>query len=394
MKKNILTIAFCLTLLNLFAQEIKPKEYAIITEEMLSGNPSNYSPSINAESVAFTPNGDFLFIVDTKMDEDGNVAVYNVVQKKVVKKFKIKKHGNYYFKGKIICNHKNTNQLAVVLNKSTVKVIQNWQTAPEDILLQKTNENVVSIKAKADEGQMAFSNDGKSLFVIENEATIIKSVDLASGLITKIILPDGKQPPRISLNFLPFIGDDEIVVYNNAIEEKNKPRIPHNIEIYNLTTKLFVRKYELEGIFDFPTANSYGNPHIIIAGDMFLNLKTGEKDDMYKRIQKEIQAIDEKAYVHLHKIPGIGFIGDYLIYEKSERTIGGTTTIKTRFGAGLYFLDKNGNDVSGDFPSVNYKVPCTMGTSYQISPNGKYIIFHHDDSDERTNNRLVIATLY
>jgi hypothetical protein len=391
MKKNILTIAFCLTLLSLFAQEMNPKEYAIITEEMLSGNQSRYAPSIDAASVAFTPNGDFLFIIDTKMDEDGSVAVYNVAQKKVVKKFKIKKHGNYFFDGKIICNHKNTNQLAVVLNKSTVKVIQNWQTAPEDILLQKTNENVVSIKAKADKGQMAFSNDGKNLFLIENEATIIKSVDLASGLITKKILPDGKLP-CIKSYLSTFIGNDEIVVYNNAIEEKNKPRIPHNIEIYNLTTNLFVRKYELEGIFDFPTASSHGNPHVIITGDMFLNLLTGEKDDTYKRIEKEIQAIDEKAYVKLHQIPGIGFIGDYFLHEQSEKTIGSVTTIKTRSGAGLFFFDKNGNDVSGDFPSVNYKVPGV--TRYQISANGKYMIFHHSDSDDSANNRLVIATLY
>jgi hypothetical protein len=393
MKKNILTIAFCLMLLSLFAQKMNPKEYATITQEMLSGEKSRYAPSIDVGSTAFTPNGDFLFLINAKDDQDGNVVVYDVAQKKVVKKLKIKKTGIYLFNGKIVYNSNNTNQLALVLNKSTVKVIQNWQTAPEDILLQKTNENVVSIKAKVDKGQMAFSKDGKSLFLIENEATIIKSVDLASGVITKKILPDGKLP-KIKYDFSTFIGDDEIVVYNDAINDKKKTSIPHNIEIYNLTTNLFVRKYELEGIFDFPGRSTYGYPHIITAGDMFLNLLTGEKDDTYKKIQKDIQAIDKRAYVTLNKIPGIGFIGNYFLYDRQEKTSGSVTTIKTTSGNGLFFFDKNGSDVSGDFPSVNYKVPCTRVQEYQISPNGKYIIFNHNDSDDYANSRLVIATLY
>jgi WD40 repeat protein len=378
---------------SMFAQEMNPKEYATITQEILSGEKSRIAPTIDLESTAFTPNGDFLFIVDGQYETDGNVVVYDVTQKKVVKKFKIKKTGLYSFKGKIIYNPNNTNQLALVLNKSTVKVIQNWQTAPEDILLQKMNENVVSIKAKVDKGQMAFSKDGKSLFLIENEATIIKSVDLASGLITKKILPDGKLP-RINYNFSTFIGNDEIVVYNNSINEKKKPSIPHNIEIFNLTTNLFVRKYELEGIFDFPNASSYGNPHLIKTGDMILNVLTGEKDETYKKIEKAIKAIDKSATLGLHKIPDIGFVGSYFSYKRLETKSGNTTTIKTTSGQGLFFYDKDGNEVYGNFPSVNNKVPITFPQCFQISPNGKYIIFKHNDNDDPYNSRLVIATLY
>lgn len=394
MKKNILTIAFCFILLSLFAQKMNPKEYATITQEMLSGKPSNLNPIIYHDATLFTPNGDSLFIVDVDDDSDGNVVIYDVLQKKVLKRFKIKKTGIRFFNGKIVYNPNNINQLAVVLNGSTVKVIQNWQTAPEDILLQKKNENVVSIKAKVDKGELAFSKDGKSLYLIENEAKIIKSVDLASGSITKIILPDGKLP-YICTDFVSLIGNDELMVYNNAINDKKKPYIPQNIEIFNLTTNTVVRKFDLKGIYSSPRSNSHGNPHIIQLGDdMSLNLLTGEKDETYKSIEKSIKAIDKAARLTLNKIPEIGYVGNYSLYQQEEIKNGNTITFKTKTGHGLFFYDKYGNNVYGNFPSVNYKVPLTSIGRYQISPNGKYIIFHHDDSDNWDNGRLVIATLY
>jgi hypothetical protein len=390
MKKNILTIFICFMLQSMFAQEMNPKEYATITYEMIDGKKSPLTPVVKAEASTFSPNGDFLFLVFVDDTFDGNVVVYDVAQKKVVKKFKIKKTGIRFFNGKIICNPNNTNQLALVLNKNTVKVIQNWQTAPEDILLQKTNENVVSIKAKADKGQIAFSKDGKSLFLIENEAKIIKSVDLTTGMMTEQFIPDGKSPYIDNSYCNTFIGNDEIIVFNEGTKSS-----PRNIEIFDLGSRQFVRKYdELNDYFEIGPNESHRNPHFVSdnVDGVTLNLTTGEIDNTLKTIQKLVKGIDKDAKVHVNQIPGIGFVAQYYIYKFSETTKGNTTIFTTKSGNGLFFVDKYGNVVDVNFPSVNSKIPETSISQYQISPNGKYIIFNHEGGFD--NSRLVIATLY
>jgi WD40 repeat protein len=379
--------------MNIYAQKINPKEYATITYEMIDGKKSFITPVINAEGTVFTPNGEFLFIVNGYDDTNGNVVVYDLAKKSIIKKFKIKKTGIRFFSGKIICNPNNTNQLALVLNKNTIKVIQNWQTSPEDILLQKTNENLISIKAKADKGQISFSKDGKYLFLIENEDKTIKSIDLATGEVSKQTIIDNKTP-YIHSSVNTFIGNNEIIVFNDATKSS-----PRNIEIFDLVSRQVVRKHELKNyLYSGPSYSHLGNPHLVSdVNEITFNLTTGDVDYTFKTIREMVKEIDKDANLIVNQIPGIGFVAAYYIYKFSETTSqtrnGSVTTFKTKSGHGLFFTDNKGNVVYGNFPSINTKVPDTGISNYQISPNGKYIIFNHN-GEGFDNDGLVIATLY
>ncbi|WP_304068412.1 hypothetical protein [Pedobacter glucosidilyticus] len=387
--KKLLIIAFSLLATGLFAQSINPKQYAVIKGDLLRGKPINYIPYVNNDNMLFTPNGDYLFLVNAQEKEEGRLIVYSLKLKSEVKVFKIKKTGLYSFYGKVVCNPENTNQLAVVLSKGEVRVINNWQTAPEDVLLQKPGEHSVAINAYVEMGQIAFSRDGKSLFFIENktkalidENEVVKSADLSTGKITVKKLPDGKSP-YIAYHVSTFIGLDEIIVFNKPTKTQ-----PGNIEIYDLTANKFVRKFECASGFK----SSMGSPRIISCNyeGYQLNLQTGEKDETIKRIKKSLEG--EDTSLDIHYAPGKGYVVAYLYYWERRKETATTITTSTKTKTGLFFFDLDGNNVMGNFPALNATIPNTGVRNYQISPNGKYIIFNHDDKDS-SNERLVIATL-
>lgn len=387
--KKLLIIAFSLFVTSVFAQ-MYPKQYALIKGSVITGGKTDWIPYVNNENMVFSQNGNYLFIAHAKQKEEGKIVVYSTSIKDVVKTFKIKKTGLYTYNGKIICNPNNSNQLAIVVGKSEVRVIQNWQTAPEDVLLQKPNENSVSINALVANGQMSFSVDGKSLYIIENDGKAlydyqedIKSVDLATGKITVIKMPD-KKFPCTTYHVDAFIGSDEVIVFN-----QDKKTLKSNVEVYNLKTNQFVRKFE-SGV---TPQSSIGNPKILFfkSDGYFMSLYDGEKDAVVERIKKSLSG--DKSSLDIHYVPGKGFVVAYLYYDQSVRKSGGYEITNTKTQKGLFFFDKNGNNVMGSFPDVNAKIPNTGVRNYQISPNGKYIIFNHDDDKESKNERLVIATL-
>jgi len=389
--KKLLIIAFTLLATSVFAQSINPKQYALISGELLRGKPINYIPYVNEDNMVFSTYGDYLFLVNVDQKEEGMLIVYSLKLKSEIKTFKIRKTGIDYFWGKIICNPENSDQLAIVLNKGEVRVINNWQTAPEDVLLQKPGEHSVAVNAYVEMGQMAFSKDGKSLFFIENRTKasmdkneVVKSADLSTGKITIKKLPDGKKP-YIAYHVKTFIGSDEIIVYNEANKNQNS-----SIEIFDLTANKFVRKFECSG----SPQSSMGNPRILFfkyADGYELNLQTGQKNETIKRIKKSLEG--EDTSLDIHYAPGKGYVVGYLYYWEKRTETATTITTRRKTKSGLFFFDENGNNVMGSFPAVNAKIPDAGVRNYQISPNGKYIIFSHDDKDDSKNERLVIATL-
>lgn len=389
--KKLLIIAFSLFVTSLFAQSINPKQYVLIKGELLRGRPTNFIPYVNEDNMVFSWNGDYLFLVNVDEKEEGRLIVYSTKLKSEVKTFKIKKTSLYGYTGKIICNPENSGQLAIVLNKSEVRIIKDWQTAPEDVLIQKPGEHSVAINAYVEMGQMAFSKDGKCLFFIENRTKAardvnedVKCADLTTGKITVKKLPDGKKP-YIAYHVNTFINFDEIIVYNKGIKNQED-----NIEIFDLTANKFVRKYECSG----SPQSSMANPRILFfkyADAYALNLTTGEKTETIKKIKKSLEG--EDTSLDIHYIPGKGFAVGYLYYWENRTETATTITTRRKTKSGLFFFDENGNNIMGSFPAVNAKIPDASVRNYQISPNGKYIIFSHDDQDDSKNDRLVIATL-
>ena len=324
---------------------------------------------------------------------DGVLVVYSTNKKSVVKKFAMKKTGIWGGEMNIICNPNNPKQIALIIKKGEIRVIQNWETAPEDILTQKPGEHSVSIKATVEKGQIAFSKDGKSLFLIENktkeyfDATEdIKSADLVTGKITIKKLPDGKYP-YISYSFSTFIGNDEIVVF-----KKPKDNSAKEIEIFNLNTNQFVRKYDL-GKTVSSISNSFAFPHIVYLQfeGYTLNLLNGERDETAGRIQKSLDG--EKTSLDFVPVPNIGYVVGYLYYDEKITRQGNSETIRRKSKNGLFFFDNKGNNVPSYLPDVNSKIPYTPTGNFQVSPNGKFIAFVHDDINDDKNDRLIIATL-
>ncbi|MFC5282974.1 hypothetical protein [Pedobacter alpinus] len=390
--KKLLIIAFSLFVTSVFAQSMNPKQYALISGELLRGKPINYIPYVNEDNMVFSRNADYLFLVNVDQKEEGRLVVYSLKLKSEIKTFKIKKTGIDYFWGKIICNPENSGQLAIVLNKGEVRVINNWQTAPEDVLLQKPGEHSVAVNAYVEMGQMAFSKDGKSLFFIENRTKasidkneVVKSADLSTGKITVKKLPDGKKP-YIAYQIKTFIGVDEIIVFNEGTKTQNS-----SIEIFDLTANKFVRKFDCGTATGFNS--SMASPRIVFFnyGGYELNLQTGQKNETIKRIKKSLEG--EDTSLDIHYAPGKGYVVGYLYYWEKRTETATTITTRRKTKSGLFFFDENGNNVMGSFPAVNAKIPDAGVRNYQISPNGKYIIFNHDDKDDSKNERLVIATL-
>jgi len=167
---TLMTFLFSLSILG---QTLNPKQFTVLKNEDIQLESSKRkdgtypSPYLNTDkNIAFSPNGDYLFILRDAEKTDGKFIVYNTTEKRVEKTFKIAKTGMYLTEGFII-NPNNIYQVAITVNKSEVVVIEDWSKAQEDAFIKKGSEGVLRIKAATQYGgQYAFSENGKNLYIM------------------------------------------------------------------------------------------------------------------------------------------------------------------------------------------------------------------------------------
>ncbi len=393
MKQVLLFMLSTIVTLNSFSQTMNPQQHAVIDKEILNTEKLSSPPMLSYKSMVFSPDGKYLFMVNSDAEWEGKLVVYDVESKSVVKTFSMKKTNMYIYNGYVVVNPNNVNQLAVIVKKGEVRIINDWKTAPEDVLKQKAGEHSIAVKADIYfDGEMTFSKDGKRLYFIEYKKNELNVADLTTGKSTVQKLPNGRIP-YIYNDFYSFIGNDEVVVFNESTKTSTA-----NFEIYDLTTNQLVRRFDLDSklSFAYPSKSSCGFPHITCfkGNENYLNfnLKTGEINKTYQSISQQIK--EKNSQIIINQVGDIGFVGNYFFHKEQKKITGTSTITRTETAYGLFFFDPSGNQITVNFPDVNYKFPITPLQSYQISPNGKYMIFYHNDNEESSNCRLIIVKLY
>lgn len=390
MKTTTLTFVALIWASNLVAQTLNPRQYAVLPRESISTDKRkdgtytlpSFSPS---ESLFFTPNAEYLYLLNTREKDEGKLIIYNVAKKSVEKTFKMPKTGMYTYR-MLVYNPENMYQLAVATSKSEITVLPDWRTEPDDAFAKKKPENSKRVTAtgKIEYADFAFSVDGKSLYLQENEVDQPKVIDLATGKTEKKVMPKGKKL-YWSIDCTPFIGNDEAFI----ITQKDKKSADRVVDIYHIPTAQIIRSYEISEVFGKPENFTY-KPYFLFYYGGMLHLKTGEKDESTAQIAKAIRAIKDNSATAVLPVMGRGYVVSQLYYKKEKL---GSQFTSTTSSTGLFFLNKDGSKASTNFSGVNTAVPNAGKGSFQISPNGKYIVFEHDDDNDEANSKWIIATL-
>lgn len=394
---KLMAIAFLASpfLVNVYAQTINPQQYAILprTEIQLESSKKKdgtYSiPYLTDDkNLKFTPNGEYLFISNAKEKEEGKLVIYNVANKSIKKIFKLPKIGAY-FADKFAVNANNIYQVALMVGKSNILVLDNWLTAPDDIFMKKKGDGATLVNAKIEYGKFDFSADGKSLFIMEDASQPLKIADLASGKITSKPLPKDKMLTYEN----PFIGNDEALLYSQKEAQSAKKLA----EIFNINTGQIVRSYDIAEFDDKSPKNYSYAPHLLYLqyADLILNLQTGEKQNNIKKIRTDLATAKDHS-ARIYPVLNKGFVVTHSYYSTSSVTAfkTGTTYNTTSSQSNLYFYDETATrQITPSFPAVNRERPWTDLSNLQISPNGKYIVFSHKDINNDNNSRWIIATL-
>lgn len=399
MKSTTLTLITFLFSLSILGQTLNPKQFVVLKNEDIQIESAKRkdgtypSPYLKMDrNIRFSPNGDYLFILRDSEKMDGKFIVYNTNEKRIEKTFKIAKTGMYLTE-RFVINPKNIYQVAVTVNNKEVVVIENWREAQEDAFIKKGSQGVLRIKAATQYGgQYAFSDDGKNLYIMEDEKTPLKKVDLASGKTSTITPPNGKKfYYRNESN--PFIGNDEALIVSENGSQKTA-------EIYHIPTSQITRTYDISGFISAPQIYSY-NPHLLIFNfdGTVINLKTGEKDETARKIINGLGAKDNNS-IQFYPIPGKGYIATHLYYKEtkgsyySKHTSVTTTVTNTSTQSNLFFFDILANNpTDATFPNVKRELPWTNLYQLQISSDGRYAVFNHQDINNDKNTCWIIVTL-
>lgn len=194
---------------SLYAQTINPRQYVVIKNEQIARPASKakdgtyLSPNLyNDNDLLFTPNNEYLYILNTDKESEGKFVVYDIAKRNVVKTFKLPKTGTGY-KSRFAFNPLNIHQLALTVNKSEIIVLPDWRTELDNAFDKKKTEgsNRITITGKMEGTKFAFSTDAKSLYLAEYKADQLKVVELASGTAVKKSLPKGKNLHACFANF-------------------------------------------------------------------------------------------------------------------------------------------------------------------------------------------------
>lgn len=380
-----------------YAQTINPKQYAVLPREGIANEKTakrkdgTYSLSRfqAQEDVLFTPDGEYLYLLNTSEDWDGKLVIYNVKEAKIEKIFPMAKTGlwkaNYF-----TYNNDNMYQIAIAVNKSEIIIIPDWRTEPENAFTKKASASTkrVVVNARTEFSKFGFSTDGKSLYMIENVSDPLKVVDIATGKAEKRILPKGKKL-HVSEKSSPFIGNDEAFI----LSERNEKMKTRTADVYDIKSDKIVRSYEIEQHYSDPETYPY-RPYLLyprFAGAIF-DLRSGAVDVKSASI-KNAYASEKNNMADVMLIPGKGYMVSYTYYKNvvSENLYTKTESRETKHA--LIFLDNNGKTVKTSFPGVDVEMPWTGIGYFQISPNGKYVLFQHEDIKDDTKSKWIIATL-
>lgn len=384
-KTIILAFIACIWTTSLIAQTLKPRQYAVLPREGLTNykrKDGTYSmPPISAGNIRFTPNGEYLYVLNVEEKEPGRFVVYNVAKKSIEKIFKIPKIG-VYFSDNFTFNEDNIYQIAIMTGKNEITVLPDWRNEPDDAFAKKkpANSNRINVKGKAESGIFGFSTDSKSLYLQEYEGDQLKIINLSNGEVAKKVLPNGNKL-LYGYYGTPFLGNNEVLI----VSQKDKNSTDRTVEIYDIPSAQITRTYTIGKVFGKP-GNGYSNPRFLHYSSGLLNLRTGDIDVSATEIRNVLSK--EKGYSASVFSVINGYIA-YRSYYNRETKYNVTTT--TTSNSGLLFLNKNGSKAIVNFPALDTEVPSTG--NYSISPNLRYIVFEHRDDKNDANSKWIIATL-